>query len=492
MQILLSRSLALMSFAFVAGIASLPSSPAARSSTDEIAPTRMMIGAESLSGGQCLATPLMSACVAPGTPDHVIAQIDAYMWKTFYESRQGRDGGVAYNLANRWSGGGQGDPRFLRWSVVPDGLFIPSGVGEPAGNSNLRAIMPGAFGSVAAGIDLIRQSMNRWGELTGITMVEIANDDGAPWGSGGATTRGDIRIGGHPFGPTSVLAYASFPDNGDIVVNTTENWSFSANNWRYFRNTIMHEVGHATGLFHVCPQNNSKLMEPINTTNFDGPQHDDIRANQRHYGDPREHNDTIATATNLGTFASFLQQNVSIDDNSDVDFYRFTAPANQRLNITVLPIGFIYNTAAQQGQNCPLGVSINSRNYHDLTLQLIATDGVTVLSNQNETGLGGTERVLNYDLPAAGGQFYFRVGTISFTEDVQMYQVSITLETVAPPACPADLNGDGSIGPADLGIMLGSWGTPGCGGSPCPADLNGDGSVGAADLGALLGAWGPC
>ncbi|MEC9373586.1 MAG: choice-of-anchor tandem repeat NxxGxxAF-containing protein, partial [Planctomycetota bacterium] len=54
--------------------------------------------------------------------------------------------------------------------------------------------------------------------------------------------------------------------------------------------------------------------------------------------------------------------------------------------------------------------------------------------------------------------------------------------------CPADLNGDGTVGSPDLGGLLGAWGpNPGD-----PADLDGDGSVGAADLGALLGAWGPC
>lgn len=59
--------------------------------------------------------------------------------------------------------------------------------------------------------------------------------------------------------------------------------------------------------------------------------------------------------------------------------------------------------------------------------------------------------------------------------------------------CPADLDNSGNVGPSDLGILLGAWGNPGCGGSsPCLADLNGDGSVGPADLGALLGNWGPC
>jgi len=54
-------------------------------------------------------------------------------------------------------------------------------------------------------------------------------------------------------------------------------------------------------------------------------------------------------------------------------------------------------------------------------------------------------------------------------------------------ACGADLNADGGVGSADLGILLGAWG-----GSAGPADLDGDGIVGAGDLGILLGAWGVC
>jgi len=49
---------------------------------------------------------------------------------------------------------------------------------------------------------------------------------------------------------------------------------------------------------------------------------------------------------------------------------------------------------------------------------------------------------------------------------------------------PADLNGDGVVDGADLGLLLGAWGTSG------PGDLNGDGTVDGADLGLLLGAWG--
>ncbi len=56
------------------------------------------------------------------------------------------------------------------------------------------------------------------------------------------------------------------------------------------------------------------------------------------------------------------------------------------------------------------------------------------------------------------------------------------------PACPADLDGDGAVGAADLAELLGSWGP--CAG--CPADFDIDGDVDAADLATLLGNWGLC
>jgi hypothetical protein len=49
-----------------------------------------------------------------------------------------------------------------------------------------------------------------------------------------------------------------------------------------------------------------------------------------------------------------------------------------------------------------------------------------------------------------------------------------------------DLNGDGATNGADLGILLGAWGSA----SPL-ADLSGDGIVNGVDLGQLLGSWGP-
>ena len=50
-----------------------------------------------------------------------------------------------------------------------------------------------------------------------------------------------------------------------------------------------------------------------------------------------------------------------------------------------------------------------------------------------------------------------------------------------------DLDGDGCVDEADLGILLGDWD---CTGGDCPGDCDGDGNTDHADLGILLGHWG--
>ncbi|HMN96699.1 MAG TPA: GC-type dockerin domain-anchored protein [Phycisphaerales bacterium] len=73
-------------------------------------------------------------------------------------------------------------------------------------------------------------------------------------------------------------------------------------------------------------------------------------------------------------------------------------------------------------------------------------------------------------------------------------ETSATFEAIVRFSAPVlpllgDLNGDGVVDGADLGLLVGAWGT-----SDPGADLDGDGTVDGADLGILLGAWGagPC
>ena len=72
---------------------------------------------------------------------------------------------------------------------------------------------------------------------------------------------------------------------------------------------------------------------------------------------------------------------------------------------------------------------------------------------------------------------------------IQHNPTSVTLVVVPALPCAGDLDLDGAVGPVDLALLLGTWGTDG---SPSGADINEDGLVSAPDLAILLGAWGPC
>lgn len=70
-------------------------------------------------------------------------------------------------------------------------------------------------------------------------------------------------------------------------------------------------------------------------------------------------------------------------------------------------------------------------------------------------------------------------GTASSNDDVY------TIAEMRSAAAPGDLNGDGAIDTADLGLLLGAFGSN----NPV-ADINNDGIVDTADLGILLGVFG--
>jgi hypothetical protein len=74
------------------------------------------------------------------------------------------------------------------------------------------------------------------------------------------------------------------------------------------------------------------------------------------------------------------------------------------------------------------------------------------------------------------GSAGFGTGTLSVAEG--------TVTCISP--CPTDLNHDGIVNGADLGILLGNWAGTGVG------DFDNNGLVNGADLAVLLGAWGNC
>lgn len=91
-------------------------------------------------------------------------------------------------------------------------------------------------------------------------------------------------------------------------------------------------------------------------------------------------------------------------------------------------------------------------------------------------GLGSLATVPEIDI-------FWNDGTTTVLTDVPANQTLVV--TPANRTCGGDFDGDQAVTAADLGILLGAWGTD-------AGDVNGDGTTDAADLALLLGAWGGC
>lgn len=382
--------------------------------------------------------------------------------------------GTSYYLGARWSGA-QGSPRALTWSLAPDGLSIPGGVGEATSNNVLFSSMDTKFaaqGGRATWIARLQSCFDRWQQVTGLTFTRVTSggndwDDGAVWGSAGGATRGDIRISAHNIdGVNGVLGYTEFPSGGDMVLDSSEGWGSSASLHRFLRNTVMHELGHAYGLAHVCSNNSNQLMEPFLSTSFDGPQHDDIRGCERHYGDPFEIDDAAGTANDLGTIASGATVSntctlvagisgtpaantsiCSIDANGEADFFKFTVSSSAAVSVTVTPLGFSYDNTAQAGDgSCPSLTTVNSLSMANLGLEVRASNGTTILGSATAAAIGLPEALTNISVPS--GLVFIRVFETDAPGQVQFYRLTISVQN----SCTGlpDCNSNGVLDSCDI------------------------------------------
>jgi serralysin len=381
-------------------------------------------------------------------PDVVFAPDTSAEVVNTYNALQNRAGFDAFTFTDtdRWtrtvtSGStslAQGDATVIRWSIAPDGTAISGYNGEAATPSNLRAFLNGIYGANTAStraqdqpwFGTLQSVFDRWSAVSGVNYVYEANDDGAAISSsysGVVGVRGDVRISGHYIdGPSNVLAYNFYPTFGDMVIDTGDTFfSNTASNSLRLRNTMAHEAGHGLGLDHVEPVTNTKLMEPYISLNYDGPQADDILAVNRGYGDRLEKNggnNTAATATALGAASTFTIDTVSIDDDTDVDWFQFTVGANSTLSVTLTPTGSTYVSN---------GVTFNSLAESDLALAVYGGGGSTLIASASATGAGVAETLNNLAL-AGSGTYYVRVtGTANAA---QMYRLSGSVTNVVAAA----------------------------------------------------------
>lgn len=359
-----------------------------------------------------------------------------------------------YWLGPRWPGA-QGNPTTVTWSLVPDGTVITDSTG---GVSNLFAQMDSKFssqGGRAVWVNRIQQCFDRWQEITGISFTRITSggndwDDGASWpNSGGLVNRGTIRICGRTLSLNGTLAYTYYPGTGDMLIDMAESWGNTTNQNRYLRDTVMHELGHALGVDHICSGNSSQLMEPFINTSFDGPQLDDLRAVMRHYGDIYEPNNTTGAATDIGLVeigspvaldalpppvAGLNPINTSIlsmDANGEEDYFKFTVAGARVGSVVITPRGSTYDDQAQNANgSCPsCCVNTNSLAIADLNVQIIDTDGSTVLGTADVAAAGSAESLTGITLPAAG-DYFVRVYEGNTPTQSQLYELDVSVEAV--------------------------------------------------------------
>ncbi|HMN96545.1 MAG TPA: hypothetical protein PKC43_09260 [Phycisphaerales bacterium] len=167
-------------------------------------------------------------------------------------------------------------------------------------------------------------------------------------------------------------------------------------------------------------------------------------------------------------------------------------PSVSATNITCSGNDFIGNSALRGGAIC--------NRAKGLTLSGTPQSFNRMLGNQATAGAAIYHDVPNGadgNLPAANvcwgttDQAQIQAMNWDFFDDANL-GIIISIPVIAEcsdAGAPGDLNGDGVVDGADLGLLLGAWG--GCASCPnCPADLNGDCAVNGADLGLLLGNWG--
>lgn len=388
-----------------------------------------------------------------------------------------------------------GNPVTVTWGIVPDGTWISA---EQTG-SDLIAYLDGLYGGGTGTIaerpwfSLFDQSFGRWSELGGLEFVYEPHDDGATHGpsAGLLGVRPDVRIAGTFIdGNSGTLAYNTFPNGGDMVIDTGDSFfNNTTNNSRRLRNVVMHEAGHGFGLGHIESSDARFLMEPFISTAFDGPQFDDIRGIQHLYGDALEKahggagNDIPAHATDLdpitdgmtrqvgadtgfGTVVSPVATDfVSLANSQDVDFYSFSIDAPSLVDITLTPVGatFLQGSAGNESTFVTSAIS-------NLTLALFDSNGTTPLEIANNQPAGAAESILRFPLEMAGEYFVRVTGD---TNTVQFYELQVAVEAAAvqDPLLAGDYNEDGVVDAADFTVWRDTLGLTGTG---LLADGNGD------------------
>ena len=413
-------------------------------------------------------TELLSLCWAEGTPpafreamegirtlaiqEEVVEEPMAVFQATDRWLQTATDGAIAQ----------AGTPVTLTWGFIADDTEIGAASGFEAGPSDLIAQLNATYGASPTDGDLTQApwfeffetAFNYWAEVTGNTYIYVTEDDGvilngstANSSRGALGVRPDVRIGGKMLdGNAGVLAFNYFPDSGDMVIDTADSFNLSNNTTTMtrFRNVIAHEHGHGLGISHVCPINQTKLMEPTASTAFIGVQFDDMITSQALYGDPRErngsetNNDNTANASDLGTLnAAFQSTQLAISDTGDVDYFKFRLPSSQLLNLRLIPTTqapYLEGSQLDDG-SCEAGVTFDPNTRQKLSVRVLDTNGTTVIAVADAQEIGLEEVISNLTLPQANQDYFIEISGGGENSDVnnnaQVYTLELDFQNAA-------------------------------------------------------------
>ena len=287
-----------------------------------------------------------------------------------------------FNPGDGADGSRQGDPISFTWSIVPDGTsyFTSNSNNGTARISQIVSYYDAQF-SVPVPEQTTDLTNRPWfpgfsegleiiSNRCGITYLYEPVDDGADCilsfadpgetDAGAAGVRGDLRIAASSdlFAGGLSSTAAGDRNHPEVFLRLQD---FNSNS--SIRFVVMHETMHALGFTHSTvdgTRNQSAVTGRGGTSN--GPQFDDICGLHRKYGDFFEKNggnDSLATATELGSIAPFETliigddandttvaldefDFISIDGASDTDFLKFTVETAAEYTLTLDPRGPTY------------------------------------------------------------------------------------------------------------------------------------------------------
>ena len=367
-----------------------------------------------------------------------------------------------------WSGNGgvtasagRAQPAQITFSFPNDGTpwgISGDGFGSPKSNV-LGSKLGLAFGvgSEDRGREYLRQCFANWRRHSGLTYTEVADDSTAMTTTPGRNAnRGDVRIGSISLdGQSNVLAYNNFTSSGSDMVIDADDWAAnfgsSSNNYIFLRNTCTHEHGHGCAMIHPIPCSATKLMEPFISLAYSQMQSDDKRGAQRNYGDMYAGNNSAANAKDLGnmttpTLRSFIALDLSTNGSTgfsgtSADWFKFTLGASQTVVISAAPTGLNEAIGAQQSGCSGNTTQVNAPQAGNLNIDLVASNGTTVLQTSASAPTGSTES-LNAGTLAAG-TYYARIYDVgpNANQTVQLYDLTVRVGTAkAPPQAIAGVN----------------------------------------------------